>query len=118
MSIEFQDNREEFLSKVDEGIAEFLYKVGAAAEKYAKDKCPVGTPESTGIPNYVGGTLKGSITHSEDKRSTIIGSDVEYCPYVECGTYKMVERPFLRPAITDHGKVYAAMWRNAMSKIG
>ena len=37
-----------------------LETIGLLAEGYAKDKCPVGTPESTGIPSYVGGTLRNS----------------------------------------------------------
>ena len=31
----------------------------------------------------------------------IVGSDVEYAPYVEFGTYRMAPRSFLRPAVWD-----------------
>lgn len=34
---------------------------GAALQEAAQRKAPVGTPQSTGIPGYVGGTLKRSI---------------------------------------------------------
>lgn len=47
------------------------------------------------------GRLRDSITHSTDRGNltTTVGSDVEYAPYVELGTYKMAARPFLRYAL-------------------
>lgn len=83
-----------------------LETIGLLAEGYAKDKCPVGTPESTGIPGYVGGTLRNSITHEVDGDSVYIGTNVEYAPYVEMGTRYMSPRPYLRPAATEHGIQY------------
>ena len=41
-----------------------LETCGLVAEGYAKKLAPVGTPESTGIPGYIGGLLRGSITHA------------------------------------------------------
>lgn len=85
-----------------------LERIGEAAEGYAKDLCPVGTPESTGIPGYIGGTLRNSITHvvDESEESVYIGTNVEYGPYVELGTVKMDAQPFLRPAASGHGQTY------------
>lgn len=83
-----------------------LETIGLLAEGYAQDKCPVGTPESTGIPNYVGGTLRDSITHEVDGDSVYVGTNVYYAPYVELGTRHMDPRPYLRPAATEHGSQY------------
>ena len=87
-------------------IERALEKVGLAAERYAKLACPVGTPESTGKKGYMGGTLRNSISHTHDKNTAYIGTNVEYAPYVEMGTKKMAARPYLKPAIVDHIQEY------------
>ena len=87
-------------------IERALEKVGLAAERYAKLACPVGTPESTGKKGYMGGTLRNSISHTHDKNTAYIGTNVEYAPYVEMGTKKMAARPYLKPAIADHIQEY------------
>ena len=86
------------------------------AKKIAKQLCPVGTPESTGIPGYVGGSLKASIRkerHAWPKGNVIYtgiraggyvinpntGKIVDYAGYVEHGTSKMTAQPFIRPAL-------------------
>ena len=43
-----------------------------------------------------------------------VGTNVEYAPYVEKGTSKMAERPFLRPAATDRGERYKKLMEAAM----
>lgn len=84
------DNTDEVIAVKDEAIERALEAIGLQAEGYAKMLCPVGTPESTGIEGYHGGTLRNSITHTTERTSegdsAIIGSNVEYAPYVEAGT--------------------------------
>lgn len=48
------------------------------------------------------GRLRGSITHAKDDESAYVGTNVEYAPYVELGTYKMPARPFLKNAILNY----------------
>ena len=114
-----------FRDALDDAKDRALEIIGGKAEKYAKALCPVGTPESTGIPGYVGGRLRNSITHTVENDTAIIGSNVEYAPYVELGTGKhytpppewiqnqaergrgigkgfVKPRPYLRPAVADH----------------
>ena len=100
------DNSAKVQAEIKSAIARALWRIGAQAEGYAKDLCPVGTPESTGIPGYVGGTLRGSITHTSDGKAAYIGTDVKYGKYVELGTVKMAARPFLRPAAANHADTY------------
>lgn len=67
--------------------------------------CPVGTPESTGKPGYLGGTLRSSLTWELDRDaeglSAKVGTNVEYGPYVELGTRFMDAQPFLVPALAE-----------------
>ena len=76
----------------EEAIARALEIIGGMAEGYAKAAAPVDT-----------GRLRNSITHEvEDKHTAVVGSNVEYAPYVELGTRKMKAKPYLRPAIENH----------------
>lgn len=111
-----QNNISDALSELDMKIAVALEKVGVKAEKYAKALTPVGTPESTGIPGYRGGTLRNSITHQVDLgiHGVYIGTNVEYAPYVELGTVKMKKRPYLRPAIDNHMAYYRHIIQNEL----
>lgn len=160
MNVEFKDNSDEVLDALEEAVERALVKCGLTAERYAKKLTPVGTPESTGVPGYVGGLLRNSITHAisgqmpaiktytdnkgertgsyseeapkgTDKEMTVyIGTNVEYAPYVECGTGRHTAggrpdawgyiddegrahhtggnkaKPFLKPAVADHVQTY------------
>lgn len=104
------------LSLLKAGIKEGLDAVGAACEGYAKAQCPVGTPESTGIKGYKGGTLRNSITHQLDGGNSVqIGTNVEYGKFVEMGTSKQRAQPYLRPAAQDHASEYAALFKSILS---
>lgn len=48
------------------------------------------------------GRLRNSIAHESDSTTAAVGTNVEYAPYVELGTSRMDERPFIRPAVADH----------------
>lgn len=102
------NNIDEALSELEKKKRKILEILGLKAEKYAKARCPVGTPESTGIPGYMGGTLRNSITHKVELEASAvhIGTNVEYAPYVEMGTVKMSARPYLKPAVEDHMDEY------------
>lgn len=98
-----------------------LEKMGGTAETYAKKECPVDT-----------GRLKGSITHQkQDKDTMLVGTNVEYAPFVELGHDQEVGRyvpaigkrlvashvngkPFIRPAIENHTGEYKKIVENEM----
>lgn len=98
-----------------------LEKMGGTAETYAKKECPVDT-----------GRLKGSITHQkQDKDTMLVGTNVEYAPFVELGHDQEVGRyvpaigkrlvashvngkPFIRPAIEGHTGEYKKIVENEM----
>ena len=74
----------------------------AALQEAAQRKAPVGTPQSTGIPGYVGGTLKRSIgLEIRDGGLTAeVEPTAEYAAYVEYGTRYMNAQPYMRPSYT------------------
>lgn len=121
--VSFHSNLGEIGKATDAQLKVAAEIIGGMAESYAKQLCPVDT-----------GNLRNSITHStEDNGHTVvIGSNVEYAPYVELGTGKFAEggsgrdtpwsyqdaegrwhttsgrppKPFLRPAIENHTDEY------------
>lgn len=89
------DNRAAVQSGIQAAIKRALWRIGAQAEGYAKDLCPVDT-----------GNLRNSITHTEDDSAAYIGTNVEYGKYVELGTRYARAQPFLRPAAANHADTY------------
>jgi len=72
----------------DEKIEAILEKAAIEINNEAKILCPVRT-----------GNLRASITYVHLKKFLWgVGTNVEYAPYVEFGTYKMRAQPYLRPA--------------------
>jgi HK97 gp10 family phage protein len=72
-----------------------LEACGLAMETNAKPLCPVRT-----------GNLRNSITHASDERTAIVGTNVEYAPYVELGTRRQKAQPYLVPAVKEHLEEY------------
>lgn len=68
-------------------IANGLEKVGSLITTESQSICPVDT-----------GRLRDSMRYQTDADSVVIGTDVEYAPYVHEGTYKMEARPYLETA--------------------
>jgi len=68
--------------------AQAVAKCAFDIEAHAKAVVPVDT-----------GNLKNSIqTDMETDLTAVVGTPVEYAVYVEYGTHKMAERPYLGPA--------------------
>ena len=86
----------EAIEELERVLAIRLEEIGIRAEDYAQRLTPVGTPKSTGIAGYRGGTLRKSITHKvvgdRHKIGVYIGTNVKspegapYAVYVELGT--------------------------------
>lgn len=133
-----EDNIDEIISLKDLACARALFIISEKAKDYAANLCPVGTPESTGKKGYRGGTLKQSITAESDAESMVLGTNVEYAPYVELGTGPnftpppeweqfdapkgsglghgyVTSRPFIRPAIEDHLEEYKDIIKEELS---
>ena len=97
--VTFTSNRQQALQELQRRKAVALEIIGGKAESYAKKLCPVDT-----------GRLRNSITHQQyDENTEIIGTNVEYAPYVELGTRRQKEKPFLRPAAENHSSKYKSI---------
>lgn len=127
--VRFEDHSREVLSEFQRACVRALEKCGLTAEGYAKDLTPVDT-----------GNLRNSITHrvDEGEPAVYIGTNVEYAPYVELGTGQYYPggrrdswvyqddrgtwhrtsgqrpRPYLKPAVADHGQTYRNIIREEM----
>lgn len=97
MSAEIQitDNSAFVLSELEKQKHAILEAIGLSAEAHAKESAPVGTPESTGIQNYHGGTLRKSLSHKVVNDEVYVGTNasvmqngkrVSYPIFVEFGT--------------------------------
>lgn len=112
VDVKITDNSEEVLEAMHEQVLDWLEAIGEDAAGTAADRAPVGTPESTGIPGYIGGTLKNSISHAvvESENAVYIGTNVEYAPYQEFGTSRGIKgKHFLQFGATAHQAEYKSL---------
>lgn len=83
-------------------------KNGADLQTKAQKNAPVGTPQSTGIPGYVGGTLKRSVELdiTDGGLTAEVEPTADYAAYVEYGTRFMEAQPYLKPAYDEQKKEF------------
>lgn len=87
-----EDNSDIILHAKEEAIFAALDDVGLHLQGEAAD-------ELENEPRRVDtGTLKGSIDHQVDGHTLLVGTPVEYAPYVHEGTYRMTANPFIKNA--------------------
>ena len=100
-------------SAVEARIQRAMGEAALLIERRAKEYAPVGET----------GNLRASIAHvvnrmGRDTVKAVIGSNVEYAPYQEFGTYKMAAQPFLRPALENSRDeiedIFATAYREAV----
>lgn len=92
-----QDNTRAVLNETDRLIKQKLELAALLVERTAKTPgfCPVET-----------GTARRSITRIVEKRRALVGSNVDYFPFIEMGTRRMVAHAPLRRALeTNMGKI-------------
>ena len=128
MSDGFKDNSEEYELLLVQAIRHGLRAIGMTAETYAKSNCPVDTGyarnsithalagESAAISSYKAdrgkngkppktGKYSGTTGNTEDNY-VVIGSNVEYFPFIEEGARGREARHTLRKAASDHKDEY------------
>ena len=70
--ITFEDNSQRFLEAFKHQAIKGL------EEGYAALNTPVGTPKSTGVEGYSGGTLRQSMTHKVVNYEVYVGTNIYY----------------------------------------
>ena len=91
MSVIFKSYRKEVESAMERAVDKALETVGGMAESDVK-------AQITRNRSVVTGNLRNSITHQrEDEKTEVVGTNVEYAPYVELGTVRMKKaKPYMR----------------------
>lgn len=87
------------VEKIRNGLEKGLAQGGEIVKDEAKARCPVSTEKTR--PGGPHGQLRSSIAQETHGNICDIGTNVEYAPYVEFGTYKMAAQPFLVPALKE-----------------
>lgn len=102
-----EDNTNAVLAESDRLIKEKLILSALLVERTAKEYCPrlaSRPPKNSKIPST--GTAKRSITHRIEKRRAVVGSNIEYFPYIEMGTkFFAAFAPLRRSLETNWSKI-------------
>jgi len=110
-------------SAVQAALGRAMETCGGKMETYAKLKCPVKTSN-----------LKNSITHHSSPEMAVVGTDVEYAPYVEFGHRQEPGRyvpaigkrlvasyvdgiPYMAPAVENHADEYMGVIVGELRKL-
>ena len=80
-----------------DGLKMAMGAAGLDMQNAAKEAAPVGTPESTGIKGYLGGTLRQSIRYVqiENGLGAKISTNVHYAVYQNNGTSRISGKRFM-----------------------
>ena len=126
--MDFKDNSKEYKDLLNQAIRRGLRTIGMRAETHAKENCPVDTGyarnsityalsgETAAISSYKAdrgkngeppktGEYSGTLGEIEDNY-VVIGSNVEYFPFIEEGARGRKAYHTLRKAATDHKDEY------------
>lgn len=138
MSATVKDNSDLVKEEFEKTVKKALTTCGLEAQKYARNLCPTVTGLlKNSIAYALGGETpnpqkydaqkaddSGEIKHGEYNgsapndtgtlRTVYIGTNVEYGPCVELGTYKQRAEPFLTPAVSQHVDKYKQILRNEL----
>ena len=95
-------------------VKKIVKEHGANLQKKAQRNAPIGTPESTGIPGYKGGTLRGSLglEIADEGLSAEVEATADYSAYVELGTRFMQAQPYLGPAFNEQKEKFKKDMKN------
>ena len=134
--MDFKDNSKEYKDLLNQAIRRGLRAIGMTAETHAKETCPVDTGyarnsithalsgETAAISSYKANTGKngeppktgeysGTMGETEDNY-VVIGSNVEYFPFIEEGARGRQALHVLRKAATEHSEEYENLMKDSI----
>lgn len=101
------DNTAEAIATKDALLEVAMEAVSQAMGQFADEEVQRAIYDTSPSESYVRtGDLGRSISTSYDGKGACVGTNLEYAPYNELGTYKMAARPFIKPAVADHIEEY------------
>lgn len=108
IKVDIDDHTPELLAALKEHLPDIMDAIGATAEGHAKQLCPVDT-----------GRLRNSITHAvtDNGRTALVGSAVEYAAYVEFGSSTRKPKPYIKPAVANHHDEYQELFEKGLQSI-
>ena len=107
VTIKIENNSNLVREELELAVKRALTKCGLQAQTFSKSLCPVDT-----------GNLRNSISYEVNDNTVYIGTNVEYAPYVELGTYKMTARPYLEPALSGYIGTYESIIKSELGGTG
>lgn len=102
------NNKGKVIEALQDAVDRALEMIGTQAQNYAvlELEKPKAHGDGSVRPNVDTGRLVNSITHEVDYDSAVVGTDVEYAPYVELGTSISRAYPYIEPAVKNHVPEY------------
>lgn len=112
ITTKMEDHSKEVIRTKDDAIAKALEMMGQHAVSYTRLNLT-----ATGAVDT--GRLRASYTHVPEQKeeAVYVGTNVEYAPYIEYGTYKMDARPCLKNAINENTETYKAIATRCLNEI-
>ena len=103
-------------TKVKQATEIWLESAGIVVVGQAKALAPVDTGRLKNSLSWATNTAQeGDISNPKALNTCVVGTNVEYAPYMEYGTVRIPSgRPFLRPALRVMKPRLKTNWRKAM----
>ena len=134
--MDFKDNSKEYKDLLTQAIRRGLRTIGMTAETHAKENCPVDTGyarnsityalsgETAAISSYEAdrgkngeppktGEYRGTLGEIDDNY-VVIGSNVEYFPFIEEGARGRKAYHTLRKAAREHSEAYENLMKDSI----
>ena len=136
IKVNVTSNKKEYEKALEQVAEKVLTMWGMQAESAAKKLCPVDTGLLRNSITYaLAGQAANTTEYQDDAREqtgfysgqaqadrgglrhVYIGTNVEYAPYQELGTVKMIAQPFLGPAIEQNIEYYRSILESELKKV-
>lgn len=107
MNVTINSHIPQVMDAVERASRNGLMACGFTAEAHAKEY-------ETAVDT---GRLRNSITHAEDDKKMVVGTNVFYAPYIEFGTRGGAGLHYLKRSIADHTEEYKDLLQQAFNSI-